>query len=728
MSESRIVRTTCSYCSVGCAIDIQIEDGKAVKVLPAKDYPVNKGRTCTKGFNLLKAYESPDRGLHPMLRDSQGIMQPVSWDQAANEFANRFKDVQRRHGTESVAFLGTGQLPFEESAFLGVFAKFGMGLRHGDGNTRQCMASAAVAYKQSFGFDAPPFTYQDAEESDLLVFIGANPVIAHPIFWQRIKNNTRGPTVVCIDPRRTETAREATLHLAIQPKSDLVLLYAIANRLIERGAVKQEFVEAHTSGFAGFAAHVREFTLETAAAASGIPVSRIEELVTLIIEKERVSFWWTMGVNQSQQGVRTAQAIINICLMTGNIGRPGTGPNSITGQTNAMGSRLFSNTTSLLGGHDYAKPEHRSKVSQITGFPENSIPTDAGMAYDQILDGIDTGTIKGLWIVCTNPAHSWIDKHTFFDRMKKLEFLVVQDIYGNTETAQIADLYLPAAGSTEKDGTMINSERRMGVVQKVMEPPGEALSDFAIIKRLATAWGCAELFRGWTDPQVVFGILRELSRGMPHDFTGIQSRNQLLAAGGIQWPFPETATATNAGEFNNTEATNEPGQRRLFADGRFFHADGKAKFLYAALEKVPEIPDESFPFWLLTGRGSMHQWHTQTRTGKITSLKSMYPAECYVEINPDDAMVYGISDKDMVRVTSRRSCVQVRAAIKDSVAPGNIFMAMHYVEVNFLTYPSFDSLSRQPSYKIGGARIQKVLEDELAGCPDTGVIGRHAPS
>jgi assimilatory nitrate reductase catalytic subunit len=716
---SGTIRTTCGYCSVGCNLDVLVEDGVPLKVLPAKDYPVNLGKTCSKGFNLLKALESSDRALAPSLRDRlTGERREISWDEAAATFADRFKAIQKKYGPESVAFLSTGQMPFEEQALLGAVGKFGMGIRHGDGNTRQCMASAVVTYKQAFGFDAPGFAYTDIEQSDCLIFLGANPAIAHPILWQRLKNNPHSPTVVVIDPRKTETAKEATLHLAIEPKSDLTLLYTLAHVLIEKGWVDPDFIADHTNGYEEFRDHVADFTPEAAVRYTGLTAVQILGLADLFHTKKAVSLWWTMGVNQSHQGVRTAQAIVNLCLMTGHIGRPGTGPNSITGQCNAMGSRLFSNTSNMLGGHDFGKPEHRAKVSRVLGVPEDLIPPDAGKNYDQILEAIEAGTIKGLWIICTNPAHSWIDQNSFRHRMEALDFLVVQDIYHSTETAQLADLVLPAAGSAEKNGTFINSERRLGIVQKVKQAPGQAKTDFEIFQLLGRAWGGMEPWlERWTDPEAAFELLKELSRDQPCDITGIRKWKDLDRAGGIQWPWTasdaeaaQTVYASSAGAESSDVywPQGEEVQRRLFADGKFFTPDGKAKFLFTDVVPLPEIPDETYPFFLLTGRGSMHQWHTQTRTGKVEMLKKMYPAESYAEVNPSDAQRLGIAEGTELRVTSRRGTVKVKAAVKDSVRPGFVFLPMHYPEANYLTFPVFDPHSRQPGYKFGAVKVEVV--------------------
>jgi len=333
------------------------------------------------------------------------------------------------------------------------------------------MATAATAYKQSFGFDAPPYTYQDFEESDVIILIGSNICIAHPIMWQRVLRNKNKPEIIVIDPRKTETAVAATRHYALSPKSDLTLLYGIAHILIQEDWVKHTYIEAHTEGFEDFKEHTAHFTPQMVSETSGLSVKELYEFAYTIAHGKRVSFWWTMGVNQGHESTRTAQAIINLALMKANVGRPGTGANSITGQCNAMGSRLFSNTSSLFGGRDFTKASDRLCVADILAIPLDKIPVNNSLAYDQIIDGIDEGKIKGLWIIGTNTAHSWINQERFRRIAQKLEFLVVQDMYSTTDTAQIADLVLPAAGWGEKNGTMINSERRIGLIKKVRKAP-----------------------------------------------------------------------------------------------------------------------------------------------------------------------------------------------------------------------------------------------------------------
>lgn len=690
-----VVPLVCGYCSTGCALLAHIRDGQAVNLSPARDYPVNEGTACPKGWAALEVLDAKDRATVPLLRNRRGWRQRVSWSEAIDAFVTRLGRILKEHGPHAVAFLGTGQMPTEELAFFGSLAKFGMGLVHGDGNTRQCMASAVVAYKECFGFDAPPYTYADLEESEVVVLVGANLAIAHPILWRRVLRNRRLRALVVVDPRKTETALAATLHVALRPKSDLVLFYGLAQLLLQHGWLDRAFIDAHTTGFEAFAAHVREYPPERVTAITGVAHETLFEFARLIGTSSRVSFWWTMGVNQSYEGTRVAQALIALALMTGNIGRPGTGANSVTGQCNAMGSRLFANTTCLLGGRDFRNAEHRRQVAKILGIDAERIPSSAGWAYPEIVEAVAAGEVRALWIVGTNPLHSWINRSDLEELTSRLEFVVVQDMYHSTETAKRADLLLPAAGWGEKWGTFINSERRIGVIRPVRRPPGEALPDFAIFQRIAEAWGLGPMFRRWRTPEAVFRLLRELSRGQPCDFSGVADYECLEHAGGIQWPWP----AENAGSVPDQH-------RRLFSEGTFFHPDGRARFVFESPRTMPEAPDEAYPLLLLTGRGSAAQWHTQTRTSKAAVLRRLYPAEAYVEIHPDDAARFGILPATEVFVESRRGKARVRACVTPTVGPGQVFMPMHYAETNRLTHAAFDPYSRQPSYKACAVRVR----------------------
>ena len=347
------------------------------------------------------------------------------------------------------------------------------------------------------------------------------------------------------------------------------------------------------------------------------------------------------------------------------------------------------------------------RYRKILGIREGDIPRRSSLAYDQIVEGIADGKIKGLWVVATNSAHSWIHQGKFNRNLEKLDFLVVQDMYSTTETAQRADLYLPAAGWGEKEGTLINSERRIGLVKKVRRAPGQALSDFHIFQLIAHYWGCGAMFTRWSSPEAVFQMLKEISQDMPNDITGIRDYRMLDECGGIQWPLSQ-AEASNH-ESSGSEAPI-PSQRRLFEDGHFFTANKKARFIFENPREAPELPDEEYPFVLLTGRGTSSQWHTNTRTAKSDVLRKLYPKECYLEINPQDAKRLQIQRHSVVSVSSRRGQIRARAFVTPTVQPGQLFIPMHYSEANQLTFPAFDTYSRQPSYKSCAVKVEAADE------------------
>jgi assimilatory nitrate reductase catalytic subunit len=689
----------CGFCSTGCGLTAHLKNGQAINLSPSTAYPVNLGMACPKGWEALTPLAAPDRATTPFLRNQSGRLDPVDWDHALQVFTLRFKALLDQHGPESIAFLSSGQICTEEMAFLGALFKFGMGGLHGDSNTRQCMATSHVAYKQSFGFDAPPYTYADFEESDVMVFIGSNLCVAHPIMWQRALRNPNNPEIIVIDPRKTETAIAATQHLPIQPKSDLVLLYGAARELIARNKVDSEFIKASTAGFENFATFVRQFSPQLVCGATGLTAEAYTRFIDSIACGKRVSYWWTMGVNQGHESTRTAQAVINLALLTGSIGRRGTGANSITGQCNAMGSRLFANATGLFAGRDFLNPSHRSEVARILGVPEARIPQRNSLAYDQIIERARDGRIKGLWVIGTNPSHSWIGQDALNDTLRKLEFLVVQDAYTTTETARHAHMLLPAAAWGEKEGTFINSERRIGLAKKISRAPGAALADFHIFRLIAHYWGCGNVFQAWTSPQAVFQILKQLSANTPCDFTGIDDYRHLDSAGGIQWPWPLAATESH----DATKAPNR--ERRLFENGRFFHADGKARFIFDQPRELPEKPDAEFPFVLLTGRGTTAQWHTLTRTNKSEILRKLSPAELQIEVHPHDAKALGVRSGSHVSIASRRAAIEAVVLVTATVQQGQVYLPMHDRATNKLTLPAFDAHSRQPSYKFCAVRL-----------------------
>lgn len=687
------IQSTCNYCALACNLDFYTEDGKIKRVVPTPHYPVNKGFSCIKGLNLDKQCTKFNGSKKPLLKMKDGERKAIEWKEAFDLFASKMTAIQEKYGKESVAYISTGQLPTEEMALLGHVGRSYMGI-NGDGNTRLCMASAVVAYKQSFGFDAPPYTLKDLELSDTIFFIGANPVIAHPIAWGRVRKN-KDAKIITIDPRKSETAMNSDMWIDIKTKGDLALFYTLANVLIEKGWIDQDYINNYTEGFEDFKAHVKKYTLEDVEERTGISKMRVLELAKIIHEGKRVSFWWTMGVNQSYEAVRTAQAIINLALITGNMGREGTGANSLTGQCNAMGSRMFSNTTALYGGGEYNNKERRKVVADILGMDENMLPTKPTLDYEQIIKGINKGEIKGLWVVCTNPRHSFSNNEEFKKAMKNLDFFVVQDIYEDTDSSKECDLYLPSVPAIKKEGFLINTERRLSALVPVLEKEEDELSDYEILLGIGEALGMGSLLDKWRTPEDAFKLLRECSKGMPCDITGV-SYERLRDSKGVQWPCREGEEL-------------ESDERRLFEDGKYYTPSGKAKLIFEDVTENPNATNEEFPFNLNTGRGTVGQWHTHTRTREIQAVTNIVSQKAYVDINRKDAEKLDIKENDEVLIhSSNGHTSKFIARLTDNLKEKTLYAPIHYIETNLLTPSVFDPYSKEPSYKTVQVNIEKV--------------------
>lgn len=694
------VQSTCNFCAIDCNLDFYVEDGRIVKTVPTKGYPVNDGFSCIKGLSLSKQQTTVKPNALPKIRQADGSFKTVPWDEAFRHVADKLKELQAKYGRESVAGISTGQLTLEE------FAIFGHVMRNFlqtnvDGNTRLCMASAAVAHKGTYGYDAPGYTLNDLELSDTLIFIGSNPIVAHPIVWQRVRNNkVPGHKIVVIDPRRSETARNADYHYPLRWRSDLTLMYTLANLIIEKDYVDHDFVDAHTQGYEGFAEFVKAFPLERGCEATGLSKEQILELLELIHNGKRVSFWWTMGVNQGYEAVRTAQAIMNLAFLTGNVGKPGTGGNSITGQCNAMGSRLFSNTTCLFAGGDFGDEAEKERLAGIIGIDPGLMAKKPTIPYNKIIEGINAGEIKGLWILCTNPRHSWTNNETFAEAVKKLELFVVQDIYDTIESAEHCTVYFPVVPGLKKEGTYINLERRLSPMRKVLPRGENEISDYECILGVAKALGMGEAIARWETPRQCFDLLRECSRGKVCDFTGVHW-DDLTDSHGIQWPYPEGREAEFADE-----------QRRLYSDGRFFTPSGKANFIYEEPLENPIPVTEEFPLVFNTGRGSVGQWHTQSRTKEVKFVEDVSLKKAYLYMNTALAEENGIKEMDEIRVFSSNGQNAVFSVkVTDNVQYGELFAPIHYIECNRLTPSSYDKYSREPNYKGGTCRFEKVEKE-----------------
>lgn len=695
----RWVSSTCGYCSVGCGMQLGVKDGRVVSVRGNPDHPVNAGKLCPKGLAEHYAIEAEGRAQFPLLRKN-GRLVRVSWEEAIGTMVERFRAVQEKHEPDSLGVISTGQLVTEEFYALGKLVQLGFGTRNYDGNTTLCMSTAVAGYKRSFGSDGPPGAYEDLEHAELIVLIGANIAENHPILCARLEENKR-KTLIVVDPRVTKTAMMADIYLPVKPRSDLALINAMLRFVIDEGLYDEDFVSAHTSGFDELRASLELYTLEYAAQITGLDPELIRKTAFLYANAEGAFIGWTMGVNHSTKGTETVNAINNLALITGNIGRKGASPLSITGQCNAMGTRETGFTSGIPGYRKFENEMDRQEIARLWNVPVERIPTQRGLAYPDIIEAAVANKIRALWILGTNPIVSFPNIDVLKHGLGNLDFLVVQDGFHPTPTTELADLVFPAAIWGEKEGAYTNSERRVSKVNAAVAPPGEARSDFDIFLAVAERLGCREeLFPGWREPRDAFDEWRRVSAGRLCDYSGM-SYELLETCGGIQWPFPEDACSIVSES------------RRLYSDGIFQTEDGRARLLPTRWEPFPEQPNTEFPLILNTGRTVEH-WHTRTKTGAISILQRMSP-RAWLEMNPRDADRLNLKTHDRVEVISARGRVsKVELRITEIVAPGQVFLPFHFAETNAnqITQSALDPISREPNYKQCAVRVERSLGNQ----------------
>jgi assimilatory nitrate reductase catalytic subunit len=676
---------------------IGVKNGRAVSVRGNPDHPVNAGALCPKGLSEHETIHASTRARHPLYRASRkGRLQRVSWSNAIETMAARFRDVQRRHGDNAVGVISTGQLVTEEFYTLGKLVQLGLGTRNFDGNTTLCMSTAVAGYKRSFGSDGPPGAYEDLERADIVLLIGANIADNHPILWQRLEAN-RDKTLIVVDPRVTKTAMLADLHLPVKPRSDIALINGIIHILIESDLIDHAYIDAHTTGFEALYESVREYRPEKVSEITGLPVEVIYRTASLYGNARAAFIGWTMGVNHSSKGTETVNAINNLALITGNVGRTGAAPFSITGQCNAMGTREAGFASSMPGYRRFEDQDDREALAAIWKVPVDRIPTARGLAYPDIIEAALEKRVRALWIIATNPVVSFPNFGVLTQALETLEFVVVQDGFCPTPTTEFADLVLPAAIWGEKEGTYTNSERRVSKVNRAVEPPAEARADFDIFLDLASALGCRdELFSGWTTTRDAFEEWKRVSAGRLCDYSGM-TYEAIEQTGGIQWPY------------RAADATVDPRCiRRLYSDGQFSTDDGKARLLPAAWEEFPEPPNREFPFVLNTGRTVEH-WHTRTKTGRVPILERLSPRP-WLEMNPRDGRALGLKPTERVDVVSRRGIIRnLDLRLTETVGAGQVFVPFHWAEANAnrATQSAFDPISREPNYKQCAVRVER---------------------
>ncbi|SDK07958.1 assimilatory nitrate reductase (NADH) alpha subunit apoprotein [Pseudomonas delhiensis] len=705
MSERQVTASTCCYCGVGCGVLIEHDGERILGVRGDPQHPANLGRLCSKGSSLHLTGDRAARALYPELRLGKALARArVDWDNALEHAAGVFAETLREHGPDSVAFYVSGQLLSEDYYAFNKLARALVGSNNIDSNSRLCMSSAVVGYKRSLGADAPPCCYEDLEQSDCVLIAGSNMAYAHPVLFRRLEAARAARPqmkVIVIDPRRTDTCELADLHLAIQPGTDVALFHGILHLLLWEGWVDRAYIEAHTQGFDELKNLVRDYGPLAVAEICGIAVEDLQRCAEWIGRAPSFLSLWCMGLNQSSAGSAKNSALINLHLATGQIGRPGAGPFSLTGQPNAMGGRETGSLANLLPGHrDAGDAAHRAEVAGYWGV--EALPEAPGLTAIELFEAVRAGSVKALWIACTNPAQSLPDQQRVREALQACPFVVVQEAFATSETCRYADLLLPAASWGEKEGTVTNSERRVSHVRRAVPAPGEARADWSIAcdfaRRLERRLrpGQPSLF-DFAGPQALFDEYRPLTRGRDLDMGGI-SYALLDARGPQQWPLPEGS---------------EQGRKRLYADGNFATANGRARFIAEAYRAPKERREARYPLILNTGR-LRDQWHGMTRTGTAATAFGHVEEAC-LGLHPAELRRRRLADGQLVRLSSRRGSLVLPVQADDGLLPGQAFLPMHWGErflkglgVNALTLPAFDPLSRQPELKHAAVEVTAV--------------------
>ncbi|MCW9048473.1 MAG: nitrate reductase [Gammaproteobacteria bacterium] len=695
--------TTCGYCSTGCSIEVGINGlGEAVSSRGVGGADVNRGKLCIKGIFEHELFKTEGRGRTPLVRNSRlDEYQDTDWNSALDKMAENIKSIQTDHGRDAFAVVSTGQILTEEFYALGKLTRGAIGTNNYDGNTTLCMASAVSGYKRSFGQDGPPGCYEDFEETECLLAFGSNLPEQHPIIYWRMKEameKHKFPLIV-VDPRVTMLAQFADMHLAINPGTDVVLLNSLAFVIIDENLADMDYVEKHTNGMEEFQSIVADYDPVSASKICGIDEDTIRNVARLYAKAGKAMSIWTMGINQSTHGSDGVVGINNLNLITGNIGKPGGTSLSITGQSNAMGTREWSSCSGLPGHRALENADHRQEIADYWGIDPEFLPKQRGLFQTDIFPAIETGQIKGLWLIGTNPMTSMPNTSRIRKTLEKLDFLVVQDAYEDVETTKYAHMFLPAAIWAEKDGCFTNTERRVNRVTNVAKPFKNSKPDLWIFSNLSKRFENGLKMKFSENAEDMFEEMKELSKGEHRnlDISGM-SYDKIEKNRGLQWPCREG---------------DEKGAQRLYSDGKFPHADGKAKIIPLPFVDNNERPDTEYPFWLNSGRVVEH-FHTRTRTGKIGNQNKFSPTP-YMEMNPDSAAELGIEHQTYVRCVSRRGDAVVMVQLTQRIPRDMVFIPFHFHDcVNRLTLGLLDPHSRQPAFKQNAVRIEQVDQKEAA--------------
>lgn len=715
---SDTTKTLCPYCGVGCGLEMlppaqagkpTTRDSEGVPIWQVRGdrtHPSSQGMVCVKGATITESLHK-DRLRYPMMRRSlNDPFQRVSWDEALNQITARMQTLRLTGRADSICMYGSGQFQTEDYYIAQKLMKGCLGTNNFDANSRLCMSSAVAGYTQSFGADGPPCCYEDLDLTDCAFLIGTNTAECHPILFNRLRKHhktSRAIKLIVVDPRRTQTAEAADLHLAINPGTDIDLLHGIAHFLMSRGKIDPEFIDECTSGFAAYAEVVQHYTPEVVSRRCGISISDLKKAAVWWGESERVLSLWSMGINQSSEGTAKVRSIINLHLMTSQIGKPGAGPFSLTGQPNAMGGREAGGLSHLLPGYrSVMNPQHRAEVEAVWDLPAGRIAAKPGKTAWDMITGLESGEVQMIWVAATNPVVSMPDIERTKAAFRKSAFTVYQDAYFPTEMSAYAHVLLPAAQFSEKSGIMVNSERRVTLCPAFRSPPGEARPDWEIFADVGRRLGFAKQF-AFSSAADVYAEFAQITQNRPCDQSGL-SHQRLRVEGPLQWPYPKGKTALSS--------------KRLYTDLKFYTPDGRARFAAVHSRGLAEPPDDSYPFVLTNGRLYGH-WHTQSRTGRIPKIRKMHP-EPFIEIHPKDAVRIGVKDHEWVEVRSRRGTARFPVTITKGIAPGTVFVPMHWgelwaenAEANAMTHSAACPDSKQPELKACAVQLVPLSKVEL---------------
>jgi assimilatory nitrate reductase catalytic subunit len=709
--STKETKSTCPYCGVGCGVIIESDGAQIVGVRGDPDHPANFGRLCTKGSTLHLTASAPitqqTRLLQPMRREHRGkAPKAIGWDSALDFAATSFTQIIQEHGPDAVGFYISGQLLTEDYYVFNKLAKGLIGTNNVDTNSRLCMSSAVAGYKQTLGADAPPACYDDVNHADCIFIVGSNTAYAHPILFRRIedaKKNNPALKIIFCDPRKTDTAEIADLYLPIQPGTDVALFNSMLHIMLWEGWIDNAYIAAHTNGFDALKTTVREYTPEMVAQTCGIKKEDLFTAAKLFATSNATLSLYCQGLNQSSSGTAKNAALINLHLATAQIGKPGAGPFSLTGQPNAMGGREVGGLANLMSAHrDMANPLHRAEVAALWGVPD--VPSTPGKTAIEMFQAAADGEIKALWIACTNPAQSMPDQATVRRALERAELVIVQEAFATTETCQYADLLLPATTWGEKEGTVTNSERRISRVRAAVPAPGEARHDWSIAVDFARRLKTQTTLFPYQTPEHIWNEHRESTQGRDLDITGLTYEK--IEQTPQQWPF---------------KTGDMQGKARLYEDGIFPTPDGKANFVNTVYKPTAEQRESRYPFSLNTGR-LRDQWHGMSRTGTLGRLFG-HVAEPSVQMNKQDMLRRLLKDGDLVHVTSKRGSIMLPVQASDEIGLSQAFVAMHWgseylsgrsstgerlAGVNAITTSAFCPSSKQPELKHAAVKILKA--------------------